>query len=277
MNTNNNEDIQPLSPEEIKAIGEIELGPAKHEIFLNKHYKKLLWGGIGLGVAAGCIIAYFSHLNDMKQSAAAEAVAAMKLSAPAGGVAPAQYDDAALAALAADYASTPSADTGKLLAGMKALSGDKAEQGMAELEALAAATKDSLIKARALTAVAAHYLNEGQEDKAAAAWQKVAELGSSPYEALAYVTLGDLARSKGDLEAARAAYDNAESKCATSPLVTSKTVQMHRLMLDVDAPEKVQAPAADAAAPAADKSNPFGDEEEPAVTEPTPSLDDLIK
>lgn len=275
MNTDNNEDIQPLSPEEIKAIGEIELGPAKHEIFLNKHYKKLLWGGIALGIASGCIIAFFSHRNDMKQSAAAEVVAAMKLASPAGGVASAQFDEAALGSLAADYASTPSADTGKLLAGMKALAGDKAEQGIAELEALAATTKDSLIKARALAAVASHYLAEGQDDKAAAAWQKVAELGSSPYEALAYVTLGDLARSKGDIEAARAAYDNAESKCATSPLVTSKTVQMHRLMLDVDAPEKVQAPSAETAP--ADKNNPFGDEEEPAATEPTPSLDDLIK
>ena len=35
MNNKNDEDIQPLTPEEIKAIGEIEIGPTRHEIFLN--------------------------------------------------------------------------------------------------------------------------------------------------------------------------------------------------------------------------------------------------
>ena len=48
MTAKNDDDIRPMSPEEIKAIGEIELGPSKHEIFLNQHYKKLMWGGIGV-------------------------------------------------------------------------------------------------------------------------------------------------------------------------------------------------------------------------------------
>lgn len=282
MNTKNDEDIQPLTPEEIKAIGEIELGPAKHEIFLNKHYKKLLWGGIGLGIAAGCIIAYFSHRNDMKQDAAAQVVAAMKLSAPGEAAAPAQYDDAALNALARDFASTPSADTAKLLAGMKELAGNKPEAGIAALEALAASSEDTLIKARALSSVASHYLSDGQDDKAAEAWKKVTEVGDSPYLALAYITLGDIARAKGDIAAARAAYTDAQTKCATSPLVTGKTAEMRLLLLDVDAPKPVAAPKAEegetpsALDDPAKKDNPFGDEE-PATTEPAPSLDELLK
>ena len=282
MNTNNDEDIQPLTPDEIKAIGEIELGPAKHEIFLNKHYKKLLWGGIGLGIAAGCVIAFFSHRNDMKQSAAAEVVSAMKLTAPGVGAQPAEYDDAAIGTLAADYSSTPSADTGLLLSGMKMLEGGNAPRGAAMLEQLAAKSEDSLIKARALSAVASHYLSDGKEDKAAEAWKKVVEVGESPYLALAYITLGDIARAKGDMEAARAAYTDAQSKCETSPLVTSKAVEMRLLLLDVDAPKPVAAApkAAEGETPSAldgdKKDNPFGDEE-PAATEPTPSLDDLIK
>lgn len=282
MNTKNDEDIQPLTPEEIKAIGEIELGPAKHEIFLNKHYKKLLWGGIGVGIAAGCIIAYFSHRNDVKQNAAAEVVAAMKLTAPGEAAAPAQYELAAIEALLGDYSSTPSGDTGKLMAGMRMLDGDNAPRGAAMLEQLAAKTEDTLIKARALAAVASHHLAEGQEDKAAEAWKKVTEAGESPYLALAYITLGDIARAKGDIDAARAAYTEAQTKCATSPLVTSKAVDMRLLLLDVDAPKPVAAApkAADGETPSAldepAKDNPFGDEE-PATTEPAPSLDDLIK
>ena len=41
-NKTENPEETPLTPEEVKAIGEIELGPAKHEVFLNKHYKKLI-------------------------------------------------------------------------------------------------------------------------------------------------------------------------------------------------------------------------------------------
>ncbi len=282
MNTKNDEDIQPLTPEEIKAIGEIELGPAKHEIFLNKHYKKLLWGGIALGIASGCIIAFFSHRNDVKQDAAAEVVTAMKLAAPGEAASPAQYDVAAIDALLGDYASTPSGDTGKLMAGMRLLEGGNPGRGAAMLEALAAKTEDTLIKARALSAVAAHHLAEGKEDKAAEAWKKVTEAGESPYLALAYITLGDLARAKGDIDAARAAYTDAQTKCATSPLVTNKTAEMRLLLLDVDAPKPVAAPKSEegetpsALDAPAKKDNPFGDEE-PATTEPAPSLDDLLK
>ena len=52
-NSKTNEDTLPLSPEEIKAIGEIAIGPSRHEQFLNAHYRKLMWGGITLGIVAG--------------------------------------------------------------------------------------------------------------------------------------------------------------------------------------------------------------------------------
>lgn len=289
MNTKNDEDIQPLSAEEIKAIGEIELGPAKHEIFLNKHYKKLLWGGIGLGIAAGCVIAYFSHINDMKQDAAAQVIAALKLTAPGEAAQPADYDEATLAQLGEKYASTPSADMGKLLTGMKELAGNRPEAGLATLEALADTSDDLLIKTRALSAIAAHYTSQGQEDKALSAWKRVTEAGDGPYMAHAYIMIGDIARAKGDTETARASYTAAQNKCA--PIVIGdetgeqhNVADMRLLLLDVDAPTPVAAPAPaaeDGTAPSpldmpAPGASPFGDEA-PATTEPTPSLDDLIK
>ena len=71
-NSKTNEDTLPLSPEEIKAIGEIAIGPSRHEQFLNAHYRKLMWGGITLGIVAGGVIAFFSHRNDMRHEAAAK-------------------------------------------------------------------------------------------------------------------------------------------------------------------------------------------------------------
>lgn len=245
-------EVEPLSPEEIKAIGEIELGPSKHEVFLNNHYKKLLWGGIILGIAAGSIIAYFSHENDVRQAAGAEVVAAMGTAGPTGVTEPAAFDSAALGKLDTEYAATPSHETAQLLQGMKELTGAKPEDGVKTLEELAAASQDIILQSRALATVAGYYLSEGKDAESAAAWEKVIALGNSPYTALAYLTLGDLARNAGDTEKARDAYKQAETKCPTSPLVTGKTVQMHALLLDVDAPQHV-------AAPEQKSDNPFGD------------------
>lgn len=235
-------DIQPLTPEEIKAIGEIELGPSRHEQFLNAHYKKLMWGGIALGIVSGSIIAYFSHRNDEKQAAAAQVVAAMKVTGPAAVAMPADYDPVAIAAVAAEHQGTPSAETAALMDGLSKLEGDAKEAGIAKLREIGAKSANTLVRARALTAVASCLMADGKDAEAAAAWEQVAALGDSPYRALAYMTLGDMARTAGETDKARAYYTDAQAKCPTSPLVVGKTVEMRTLLLDVEAPTPV-APA----------------------------------
>lgn len=269
MNPNDNEDIQPLSAEEIKAIGEIEMGPSRHEVFLNNHYKKLLWGGIALGVLGGSVIAFCSHLHDVKQEAAGELMTALKVEN--GVVDPASFDDAALARLSSEFASTPSHATAELLAGLKELTGSAPQAGVERLERLASDGEvHPLLRARAQAAVATYHMGQGDASKAAEAWQRVVALGDSPYLALAYLTLGDLARTAGETDKARDYYGQAESKCETSPLVTGKTVQMHRLLLDVDAPRRVEAPAAE------DKPHPLDDPfAEPIPGESKPDEDPL--
>lgn len=252
--TRNDDDIRPLSPEEIKAIGEIEIGPSKHEIFLNAHYKKLMWGGIGLSVAAACIIAYFSHRNDHRNEASACAVQVFKATEPGAVAAPSAYDAAALKALSEDYAGTPSAATAELLRALSLLGGDKKGEAMASLQQLSG-DANPLIAARAQVAVASHLMQEGKDKESVAAWQKLVQMGDSPYTALGYVTLGDLAADGGDKQAARGYYEQARTKCETSALVSAKTVEMRLLLLDVDAPR----PVAPISAPAQDALNPFGD------------------
>ncbi|MDO4220856.1 MAG: tetratricopeptide repeat protein [Akkermansia sp.] len=247
-NHKNDEDIMPLSPEEIKAIGEIELGPSKHEQFLNDHYKKLLWGGIALGIAAGCTIAYFSGKNDRQHRAAAEVVAAMKADEPGKVATVEAYDAKALELLQSEYAGTPAAATGELLAGISLLrnGGDKA-QAINHLENVAAATPNNMLKARALAAIATDYMADGKDEDATKTWQRVAQLPENPYTALAYVCLGDIAKSTGDKEAARAHYEQAKAKCPLSALVRDRVVDLRLSLLDVDAPvPTTPAPAAPA-------------------------------
>ena len=263
-NSKNNEDIQPLTPEEIKAIGEIAIGPSKHEQFLNAHYKKLMWGGISLGIAAGCVIAFFSHRNDLRKDAAAQVVQAMKITAPGNGIAtPDEYDAAALKTLQQQYAGTPSAITAELMNGLSLISkGDEA--GIAALETVASSSASAPMRGRALAAIATYQLQQNKDS--VPTWTRLTQMEANPYTALAYLMLGDLAKDKGDKETARNWYEQCKTKCPTSALVTDKTVEMRLTLLDVDAPTPVE-PAPQPEQPETNPlENPFG--EAPEVGEP---------
>lgn len=266
MDTNikNNEDIQPLSPEEIKAIGEIAIGPSKHEQFLNAHYKKLMWGGITLGIAAGCVIAFFSHRNDMRKDAAAQVVQAMKITSPVEGVSsPDEYDAAVLQSLQQQYAGTPSAITAELMNGLSLLAKGE-ESGVSALENVAASAAPMPLRARALAAIATYQLQQGKDS--VPTWTRIAQMEANPYSALSYLTLGDLANEKGDKEAARGWYEQCKAKCPTSALVTDKTVELRLSLLDVEAPTPVEPLPAPEEQKENPLENPFGETPEVGET-----------
>ena len=84
---------------------------------------------------------------------------------------------------------------------------------------------------------------------------------ANPYSALAYLMLGDLAKDKGDKDAARNWYEQCKAKCPTSALVADKTVDMRLTLLDVDAPTQVEpAPQPESQQPTdTPLGNPFGE------------------
>lgn len=269
--TKNDDDIRPLSPEEIKAIGEIEIGPSKHEIFLNTHYRKLMWGGIGLSVAAACVIAWFSYRNDHRNEAAAQAMQVFKVSAPGSAAAPSAYDSAAIQLLSETYAGTPSAGVGELLRALSLLGGENSTAALTSLGQLADSSANPLIAARAQAAIASYYTREAKDKEAIAAWQKLVQMGDSPYLALAYLTLGDLTAAAGDTKAARAYYEQARTKCETSALVTEKIVEMRLVLLDVEPPRPVAPLKEIPEQQPTDALNPFGDA--PELTTPAAESD----
>ncbi len=262
-----NTDEMPLSPEEIKAIGEIELGPAKHEVFLNKHYKKLIVCGIAFMVAASAAIGYYSYRVEQQEIAGALVVDAARSARVEGAVEPAQYDAKAISRISTEFAETNAADTARLMEAL-ALTSDTArvQTGVSQLESLAATAQSELLRARALSALAAHYMAEEQNDKSAAYWKQVISLPVNPYSAIAYISLGDLAQLAGDKEAARNFYTQVGSVCPNSPLVSENVAALRLALLDVEAPTPVDPPAektpAEAPQPAAptpfDTASPFG-------------------
>ena len=265
----NTEDTLPLTPEEIKAIGEIAIGPSRHEQFLNAHYKKLMWGGITLGIVAGGVIAFLSNRNDMRHEAAAKVVQAMQISAPGQGIAGAEdYDSASLQALVQDYAQTPSADTAALLNGLALLArGDEA--GVAALENFAAGNAVLPLRARALAALATYQLQQGKDS--VPTWTRLSQMEANPYSALAYLMLGDLCKNKGEKDAARSWYQQCVAKCPTSTLVTNKTIEMRLALLDVDAPTQVEA-LEQPQQQGNPLDNPFGEAPEAGNTEFNPGF-----
>lgn len=268
-NSKTNEDTLPLSPEEIKAIGEIAIGPSRHEQFLNAHYKKLMWGGITLGVVAGGIIAFFSHRNDMQHEAAARVVQAMKITAPGEGIASAdEYDSSAIQTLRQDFSNTPSSITAELMDGLSLLAkGDAA--GVAALEKAANSNAPVPLRARALAALATYELQQGKDS--APTWTRITQMEANPYSALAYLMLGDLAKDKGEKDTARNWYEQCKAKCPTSALVADKTVDMRLTLLDVDAPTPVE-PVAQPQQQENPFGNPLGETPEVGGTEFNPGF-----
>lgn len=229
---------QPLSEEEIKAIGEIEIGPARHEVFLNNHYKKLILGIIGISLVGAISIAYYSHHQDAKETASSLIVAAMQAEQPGLVAQPSEYDNKALENAAKGYANTPSAATAQLMQGLKLL-GEKPEDGISQLQELTS-NSNVIIASRAAAALGNYYMQESRTDEAKATWQKLAQMGESPYQAFALLSLGDIAKVSGDIDTARSFYTQAQKQCETSSLVIRKDVEMRLMMLNVDPPVPVQ-------------------------------------
>ncbi len=276
MNNNmKDEDILPLSPEEIKAIGSIGIGPSKQDIFLNRHYRKLILAGVVVATAASLGIAWFSHNNDRKAAAGAQVVAAMKTQALAISHPSADYDAKALESLQAGYADTASAPTARLLEALSLLSGteEQVKSGLATLEALAnEPTTPALLRARALCTLATYHMEKEDNDASTTHWNALLALGESPYSALAYMNLGDIAKTAGKVDEARQYYQQAMDNCQTSQLVLDPNAIATRLMLlDVDAPR----PVAPEPKPAA-QQNPFGSSFGAEATPAAPSGNELF-
>ncbi len=278
MNTKDKDaDIAPLSPEEIKAIGSIGIGPSKQDIFLNRHYRKLIWGGVGLALVAGVAIAYASHRNDMREEAGSQVVAAMKGERLGKVATPADYDAKLMEAIGTEHASTPSAATARLLEGLSLLSGseEQATAGAAILQELVDGSDTApLLRARALAALATRAMVKGDTSAATTYWSALTMLGDSPYTALAYLSLGDMAKNAGKVDEARNYYTQATTACPTSPLTAPGGVVASRLeLLDVDDPRPVE-PTQPGSSPldspldAPAETDPFGDT--PSPVQPTP-------
>lgn len=255
------EEMPMLSEAEMKAIGEISIGPAKHEIFLNKHYKKLIWGTIGLAVAGASLIAWFSYRNSVREAAAAELIDAMNAQQVlSDDISALQFKGEELRSIAENsrYGSTPSAATARLLEALRLVAAGQESAGFAVLEGMAADSSNPVLAARAAAELASRYMLRKDDAKAAEYWKRVLDLAPSPYSALACMSLGDIERAAGNPDAADAYYNRAVNDYVSSGLVQAPSldisVAFRKLILGTTMPMLVSPPA------------------EPAPSAPSPSV-----
>lgn len=247
-NTNmNSAEPQLLTPEEMKAIGEIELGPSRHERFLNNHYKKLIVGIVAFMLLASAVIVYASWKSWQESNAAAAAISAIR---GAQSEAAAEEDPEAFSNLIAGYPGTPAAATAELMLGMQQAAAGHEQEGVQRLQHIIDNAAEPFLRARAQAFLAGYYMRNGDTAKATALWQALQQDAATPYQALALLMLGDLAKLSGDTEQAQLHYTKLMEVCPSSPLVARAHQRL--LLLGVDAPEPVAPPAEDKDKPAAD-------------------------
>lgn len=241
------EDI-PLSPDEIKAIGEIELGPAKHEVFLNKHYKKLIAGGIALAIIATAATAWYAYGEQQVEEAGALIVKAVGSTAVDTSLSVNNYDVEPLNTVMAEYEGTPSVETAALLKAMHEMA-DPAHTDFSVLVNLAESAENDMIRLRAAVALATRFTSDGDYDKASKYWTQVINMPRNVYTPRAYVNLCDIAWNQGKTEQAAGFLRMARAACADSPLFATGAnndiaVRSDLIESGVDSPEIIAAPAA---------------------------------
>ncbi len=220
-----------LTPEEMKAIGEIQLGPSRHEKFLNAHYKKLIVLLLAVMLLAAGAIIYVTYRMNQKAEASGLLIHAL------GGDSTGEQesvDSATLDRIIKEFPGIKTVETAQLLRGMKLVEGGEVQKGIDALQQLILVADEPFIRLRAQAFLANHYMHGGQDAKAVELWQAVSREGTSPYQALAFICLGDLAQKAGDEQGARAFYTQVEKDCPNSPL--QKDAKMRLLILGVDAP-----------------------------------------
>ncbi len=230
-------DTPPMSEEEIKAIGEIQIGPSKHEVFLNNHYKKLILALIIAALGGAAVIGYRTYEENRINDASNLMVAAINMPSLIQEPQVSGYTQEPMDEVKSSYQDTPAAQSIALMEALNLMEKNQADKAIPALQAIFNNTAaDMSLRSRAALAIANYYTQEGKEE-ATAAWQSIVTLGDNPYVAFALLNLGDLAQLKGDKEAARTFYTQAEASAPNSSFVRTGEIKLRIQLLDVDAPK----------------------------------------
>ncbi len=219
------------------AFAEINIGPAKHEEFLNAHYKKVALVLTLIVLAIAGWIIYTGVKQSTEEAASALLVSAM----------PGAYDDAKglnseiLARVISEYPETKAAISASYLQGLALWEAGRENDGITHLENFIAVAPTPEWKNQASITLACHYMNSNQAEKAGKLFQAVVDSADPVYAAFAAMSLGDIARAQGNQQAAADAYRSLKDNHPKSTFTSDANIgyPQRELLLNIQNPKNL--------------------------------------
>lgn len=255
MNKNSSQnDVDAMFTGDVKPLAEIEIGPTKHDQFLDRNHKKL----IALLLFAGIIVSGFIVYNGLQKEKTSNAGALLVSAFASDG----KLDLAVFDRVIAEYPGSKSAATAAYMKAQALWEQGREKDGNSQMLNFIQSAPSSEFKAQACMILGSHYMSAGDNDAAVKQFQDVLDCGDSIYAPPAYLSLGDIARAKGDIKEAQKFYSELIEKFPDSAFVMqSMGVPEREDLLDVAAPQKktplqtAPAKAEEVAAPSLDLNN----------------------
>lgn len=218
------------TPEPASPIGEISHGPSAFESFLDRNQKSMILLAIVIALAAGSWVV-ISGMEEGKRLAAGEALVGAT-------------DLAAMQDVVSDHGGTPAASSGAVL--LSDMQWDEGQQSAAieTLRAEIAANPDHPVTVPARVRLATRLLQQGDTEGARSGFQEIVDRPEAAYMApLALLSLSEIAREEGDIEAARKFLDEAAENYPDNPLRSLVTQAI--TYVDFEMPEAIDPPEPD--------------------------------
>lgn len=229
-----------MSPGEVRPIAEIEIGPAKHEQFLDQNYKKIILAVLAVALLVGGYIVFQVTSEEKIRESGAALVAAMH---DEGGAASAAFEN-----VEKEFSGTNAAVTADYLNAVSLWEQGKADEGNAVMAAFIDKAPTDLWKAQASAVLGCRYMKDGKNDEARKCFETVLSCGDTLYAPVALLSLGDMAYADKDGEKARTYYNELKERYPSSmfAMVSEEApgVAGREVLIGISAPEKVRPSAA---------------------------------
>lgn len=223
-------------------LAEIVQGPNAFEEFLERNQMNLILLAIVLAIGAAGLVVY----RGIKQSAEMT-----------GGAALTKAEDlASLQAVVDENGNTQAGGSAMVLLADKQWTAGQQDVAIATLEKFISSRPNHPAVPSAKASLGAKLMTQGKSAEATKIFQELVDSPTSKFIApFALISMGDIARTGGDLDKAKADYEKARSNFASSSFAETATNRLANL--DAKPPVEIEPPPASAASPAAPGTNPI--------------------
>jgi predicted negative regulator of RcsB-dependent stress response len=240
-------------PESPTPLAEIAQGPSAFEQFLDRNQKNLIILTILLAIGAAAFVVYRGIEKSRQETAGAALNKASDL--------------AALQAVIKDHADTHAADSAMVLLADRQWSDGQQDTAITTLRDFIAANPGHPAFASAKASLGSKLMAQGKAADATAVFEEIADDPKARFIApYALISLGDLAKTAGDLEKAESSYSRVKKDFPESNFadIANKRIAT----LKAKPPVEVEPPPAPAPVPKADTPVPAPT---PAPAQPAPA------